>query len=84
MCCQRNGTAKPSFISYLLDEYERKSKVDEEHEQDIKAVGGVLYGAGVETVCTQQLLFWCRSFVTEYFAVRVISLDVHARYGPLP
>ena len=37
-------------------------KVDEEHEQDIKAVGGVLYGAGVETVCTQQLLFLVTDF----------------------
>jgi hypothetical protein len=39
-----NGSAKPSFISHLLDEYERTNKIDQDHEEDIKAVGGVLYG----------------------------------------
>lgn len=38
------GSAKPSFISHLLDEYERTNKIDQDHEEDIKAVGGVLYG----------------------------------------
>ena len=44
------GIAAPSFISYLLDEYEQTSSTDADHEEDIKAVGGVVYGAGVETV----------------------------------
>lgn len=41
---QASGIALPSFISFLLDEYEQTGSNDLDHEDDIKAVGGVVYG----------------------------------------
>ena len=41
---QRAGTAKPSLIGELLDDYELSGVVDPDHENDIKLVGAVMYG----------------------------------------
>ena len=43
------GTALPSFVSSLLDE-EKPGTLDAEVEEDMKAVSGNIYSAGVETV----------------------------------
>ena len=37
------GTALPSVVSYFLDEHEERGKLQEDHEGDIKAVGGVIF-----------------------------------------
>ena len=44
------GTALPSFVSSLLDE-QKPGNLDAEVEEDMKAVSGNIYSAGVETVC---------------------------------
>ena len=41
---QARGTARPSFTSKLLDDYEREGVLDPTREENIKAVAGVLYG----------------------------------------
>ena len=43
------GTALPSFVSSLLDE-QKPGTLDAEVEEDMKAVSGNIYSAGVETV----------------------------------
>ena len=37
------GIAKDSFISTLLEDYESEGKKNEEHEEDITALGGVIF-----------------------------------------
>ena len=37
------GTAKDSFISTLLEDYESEGEKNEEHEEDITALGGVIF-----------------------------------------
>ncbi|KAH8116043.1 cytochrome P450 [Phellopilus nigrolimitatus] len=46
------GKEVPCLISYLLDDYEEAGAVDSEHEEDIKAVGAVIYSAGNDTTKT--------------------------------
>ena len=46
---QLSGTALPSFVSSLLDE-QKPGTLDAEVEEDMKAVSGNIYSAGVETV----------------------------------
>ena len=43
LASKRAGTAKPSLISKLLDEYDVLGAVDLEHEYDLKLVGAVMY-----------------------------------------
>ena len=53
MCArQKAGTAKPSLLGKLLDEYDAGGTVDAEHEYDLKMVGVIMYGGGS----------WCTSF----------------------
>lgn len=40
---QAEGTARPSWTSSLLDEYEKDEVVSLEDEEDIKGIGGVIY-----------------------------------------
>ena len=40
---QRAGTAKPSLIGRLLDDYDATGIVDVEHEYDLKMVGAAMY-----------------------------------------
>ena len=44
------GTARPSFINSLLEEYEKTGKIDLDHEEEIKAVGSVLYGGMIKKI----------------------------------
>lgn len=37
------GIAIPSFMSYLIDEYEQAGEPDADYEEDIKGVGTVIY-----------------------------------------
>lgn len=37
------GIAIPSFMSYLIDEYEQAGEPDADHEEDIKGVGTIIY-----------------------------------------
>ena len=41
---QSSGTAKPSLVGKLLDEYDAEGAADPEHEHDLKVVGAVMYG----------------------------------------
>lgn len=38
-----SGIAIPSFMSYLIDEYDQAGEPDPEHEEDIKGVCTVIY-----------------------------------------
>ena len=43
MDCKAAGTAKPSLIGKLLDDYDVMGAVDLEHEYDLKLVGAAVY-----------------------------------------
>ena len=47
---KKAGTAKPSLIGNLMDEYEASGTLDPEHEYELKLIGAVMY-AGKDT-CT--------------------------------
>ena len=40
---QRAGTARPSLVGGLLDDYEMTDTIDHDHENDIKLVGSIMY-----------------------------------------
>ena len=40
---QRAGTARPSLVGKLLDDYEMTDTIDLDHENDIKLVGAIMY-----------------------------------------
>ena len=40
---QEAGVARKSFLSELLDDYETKGTYDKEHEEDIAAMGGIIF-----------------------------------------
>ena len=40
---QVRGTALPSVVSYFLDKHEERGALQEDYEDDIKAVGGVIF-----------------------------------------
>ena len=42
--CQDTGTSPQCILSELLDEYETKGEVDQEHEEDLMSVCAVVYG----------------------------------------
>ena len=62
------GIAKDSFISTLLEDYESEGKKNEEHEEDITALGGVIflgeYRVALGTISKRLLILlyrWCRN-----------------------
>ena len=50
------GSARPSLLSLLQDEYEAKHVKNAEYEEDMKLIGGMVYAAGVETVSSISLV----------------------------
>ena len=40
---KRAGSAKPSFIGKLLDDFDASGSMDSEHEYDLKMVGAGMY-----------------------------------------
>ncbi|KAI5122645.1 hypothetical protein M0805_007908 [Coniferiporia weirii] len=62
-----SGTARPSVISNLLDEYEDMNVIDHEHEEDIKIFGTTIYNAGVDTT---------KSTITTFFLMMTLHPEV--------
>ncbi|KZT10970.1 cytochrome P450 monooxygenase [Laetiporus sulphureus 93-53] len=52
-----SGTAKPSFVSSILEEESRKGRLSQDDEDSIMGVGGILYSAGTDTTYTVLMTF---------------------------
>ncbi|THH08835.1 hypothetical protein EW145_g2441 [Phellinidium pouzarii] len=65
-----SGTARPSIVANLLDEYEEMNVVDHEHEEDIMVFGMTIYSAGIDTT---------KSTMTTFFMMMTLYPEVVKR-----
>lgn len=54
---QAAGTATPSFVSSLLDEYEKENYTDPEIVEDIKNVAGNIYSGMLHLCCPRHIAY---------------------------
>ena len=55
------GTARPSFMKGLQDEYDLMGAKDPEHEEDMKALGGMVHGGQGSNFLFKPILSNCMS-----------------------
>ena len=76
---KRAGTARPSLIGKLLDEYEASGTADIEHEYDLKVIGAVMYAGKSFNILNRYTL--AENFVCLSAGSETVSMNSFPIFG---